>query len=103
MSFNFHSGNLGRPRHPIARYTNFEIQDGHIGIGRQRNGCSTPDEISHGVSDFHLGITSETPQDGMNQAFAHVFFDGVNRHGEIRVCMIVVQNVADALVDHRKE
>ena len=77
MSFNFHTGNLGRPRHPIPGDANFEIQDWHIGIGRQRNGCGTPYEISHRISDLHFGIAGETPQDGVDQAFADVFFNSV--------------------------
>ena len=101
MGFDLHLRHFGTPGHPVSRNGDLKVQNGHgIATRWQGNRRSTPYKIAHHISHFHFSITSETPKDGVDQTFTNIFFDLINGHREVRMAMIVLQDIPDGLIDH---
>ena len=59
-----------------------------------------PDEVAHLVAVLHLGVTGETPEDCVDQGLGNVLLQVLDHHGEVRVGVVVVEDVPYCLVKH---
>ena len=105
VSLDVDGGDLGLPRRPLAGgYGDVEVDDRSSWTGgREFNGRLSSKEVSHLRSSFELRVSRERPDEIDEHPLGDVLFDLIEREREVRVLVVVLENVPDGLVDEGEE
>ena len=86
-----------------VKYTYLKVQNRNSCDGRKRNGGDGPNKVTHGMSDLHLGVSSKTPKERIDQRLGNVLLHLFRCHREVRMLVVVQENVPHHLVQHGEE
>src|SRR5690554_1798896 len=103
MSFDFNNRDLSLPWNPVARVdVHVEIDNRHVGDLWQVNGRHAAHKVSETRSKFQLGITRKTPDCREHQALGDIALQLFGTHGEVGVLAVILDDIADTLVEQRE-